>query len=95
MLICYCSCSVVIGVLDVGRSHSCQLLFRFSQLRAEAKAFAQNHQDSLTCRLLQHFHTVNAWIAAAFVLCCRGVKNYAYVSSGGMYKDSDEVGLAP
>ena len=21
----------------------------------------------------------------------RGVKNYAYVSSGGMYKDSDEV----
>lgn len=24
---------------------------------------------------------------------CRGVKNYAYVSSGGMYKDSDEVRL--
>lgn len=31
------------------------------------------------------------------VVCCwrlsRGVKNYAYVSSGGMYKDSDEVRL--
>lgn len=24
----------------------------------------------------------------------RGVKNYAYVSSGGMYKDSDEVCFA-
>lgn len=27
------------------------------------------------------------------ISCRRGVKNYGYVSSGGMYKDSDEVNL--
>lgn len=45
--------------------------------------------------LLETLHAfVSPTLYALLPSCYRGVKNYAYVSSGGMYKDSDEVGFS-
>lgn len=42
------------------------------------------------CRVFMGYSAKHDTCSLPFI---RGVKNYAYVSSGGMYKDSDEVSV--